>query len=62
MLSVLEGRDIGSFVGSFGGAYGDGYVVGGTCVGLGVGGITTSSEVDAIQLNDSSPFSCKSKI
>ena len=33
--------------------------MGGTCVGLGVVGIIIASEIDAMQLNDSSYVSCK---
>ena len=59
VLSVLEGRELGSFVGSFDGTGDD---VGGPCVGLGVGGIMTASEIDAMQQNDSSPVSCKAEM
>ena len=50
VLSVLEGIDQGYFFGSFDGT---GYYVGGPCVGLGVGGIITDSDIDNMQLNDS---------
>ena len=59
VLSVLEGRELGSFVGSFDGTGDD---VGGPCVGLGVGGIMTASEIDAMQSNESSPVSCKAEM
>ena len=59
LLSVLEGRELGSFVGSFDGTGDD---VGGPCVGLGVGGIMTASDIDAMQQNDSSPVSCKAEM
>ena len=45
VLSVLERIDMGSFVGSF---YGTGYDVGVTYLGLGVGGIMTASDIDAM--------------
>ena len=60
LLSVLEGIDIGSFVGSFYGTDGTGDDVDGPCVGLVVGGVLNSSEIYAIQFNDSSHFPCKS--
>ena len=43
---------MGYFVGYFDGNVDD---VGGTCVCLGVGGIVTTSEIDAMQFNESSP-------
>ena len=48
VLSVLEGIDMESCVGSFDGNVDD---VGNHCVGLGVGGIMSASEIDDIQLN-----------
>ena len=48
VLIVLEGRELGYFVGSFGGTGDD---MGGTCVGLGVGGIMNASDIDDMQLN-----------
>ena len=36
--------------------------MGGPCVGLGVGGIMTASEIDAMQQNDSSPVSCRAEM
>ena len=56
VLSVLEGREMGSFVGSFDGTGGD---MCGPCVGIVVGGIMTASDIDDIQLNESLPVSCK---
>ena len=56
MVSLLEGRDLGSIAGYFDGTRDE---VCGPCVGLGVGGIMTDFEIYAIQLNDSSPVSCK---
>ena len=56
LLGVLELIELVSFVGSFDGTGDD---VGGPCVGLGVGGIMTNYEIDAIQFNDSSPVFCK---
>ena len=46
LISVLEGRYLGSFVGYFDGT---GYDVGGTCVGLLIGG---TYEIYHIQLNE----------
>ena len=45
VLSVLEGRDLGSFVGYFDGT---GYGMGGTCIGIGVWFSINDSKVDAI--------------
>ena len=56
VLSVLEGRELGSFVGSF---YGTGDDMGGHFIGLGVGGIVTALEIDAMQFKYSSPVYCK---
>ena len=54
VIGVLEGRELGYFVGSFDGT---GYGVDVPCVGLGLVGIVTASEIYAMQLNDSSPVS-----
>ena len=59
VFRVLEGRYLGSFVGSFDGT---GYYVIGPYVGLGLEGIMTASEIDAMQLNESSPVYCRSEI
>ena len=48
LLILLKRRDMGSCVGSFDGNVDD---VGNHCVGLGVGGIMSASEIDDIQLN-----------
>ena len=48
---------MGYFVGSFDGT---GYDVGSTCVGILVGVIMNDPYLDYMQLNDSSPVSCKS--
>ena len=59
LLNVLERRELGYFVGCF---YGAGDDVGGPCVGLGVSVIMTDSEIYSMQLNESSPVSCKERI
>ena len=59
LLGTLERRDLGYFVGSFEGTVN---VVVSTCVGLLVGRIMNSSEIDAIKLNDSSSVSCKEEM
>ena len=56
VISVLKGRELGYVVGSFDGTV---YYVGGLCEGLGLGGIMNVSEIHAIQLDESSPISCK---
>ena len=48
VISVLEGREMGSFVGSFDGTGDD---MGGPCVGIGVGGIINASDIDDMKLN-----------
>ena len=50
LLSVLGGKYLGSFVGYFDGTGDD---VGGSCVGLLVGGIMNASDIYAMQLNES---------
>ena len=49
LISVLELRELGSFVGYF---YVTRYDVGGTCGGLLAGGIMTASEIYDMKLND----------
>ena len=55
----MEVIDLGYFPGSFGGT--EDYV-GGICVGLGVRGIMTASDIYAMQMNDSSPVYCRAEI
>ena len=59
VLSGLEGRELGYFVGS---SYGTGDEVGGPCVGLGVGGIITASDISDMHSNESSHVSCRAEI
>ena len=59
VLSLLEGIKMGYYVGCFDG---NGDDMGGTFLGIVVGGIVTSSEIYAIQFNDSSHFFCKSEM
>ena len=60
LLSVLEGIYIGSLVGSFYGTDGTRDDVDGPFVGLVVGGVLNSSEIYAMQFNDSSNVPYKS--
>ena len=55
VLSVLEGRELVYFVGYFDGNRDD---VSGTFLGLVVGGIMNTSEINDMPLNESSPVSC----
>ena len=57
---MLRRKRAGIFCWIFCGGTGDD--VGGPCVGIGLGGIITASEIDAMQLNESSPVSCKAKM
>ena len=59
VLSGLEGRELRSLVGSFDGT---GDEVGGPCVGIGVGGIITASDIYDMHLNNPSPVSCRSEM
>jgi len=56
VLSWLEGKELGSLVSSFDGT---GDEVGGSCVGLEVGGFMTGSEIVVTAANASSPVSCR---
>ena len=59
VLSVLEGRELVYFACYFDG---NGDDVGGPCLGLVVGGIMNTSEIDDMPLNETSPISCKTEM
>ena len=59
VLSVLEGIELGYFVGYFDGNRDD---VSGPFLGLVVGGIMNTSEIDDMTLNETSPISCKTEM
>ena len=59
VTSVLEGIELGYFVGYFDGNRDD---VSGTFLGLVVGDIMNTSEIDDMPLNESSHISCKAEM
>ena len=59
VLSVLEGRELGYVFGCFDETVDD---VGGPFIGIGVVGIMTDFDIYDMQLNETSPVSCKSEI